>query len=105
MLPACRVRYPAERFFAFIICVWQRCRTLPAGSGALPFRFFGPGVPQRNRAIPDLFLRSRIRIEREIPETLELVALFGTRACKRGFAFCGNHLERIWINERFEIAA
>src|SRR5712671_1314105 len=68
-------------------------------------RLFRPRVPQRDRAIPHLFFTCGIRIEREVAEALELIALFGARVRQRGFAFRVRHLQRIGINERFEITA
>src|SRR5690348_7719171 len=63
-----------------------------------------PGVAKRRRTVPDLFLRSRIWVEREIAEPLKLIAFFRTRIRKCGFAFCVRYFERTRIYERFEIA-
>src|SRR6266403_2157092 len=68
-------------------------------------RLFRPRVPQRDRAIPYLFFTCGIRIEREVAEALELIALVGARVRKRWFAFRVRHFQRIGINERFEITA
>ena len=71
---------------------------------ALLFRFFRPRVSQRDSTVPNLFLRRRIRIEREIAKALKLIAFFGTRIRKCAFAFCVRYFERIRIDECFEIA-
>jgi hypothetical protein len=41
------------------------------------FQFLGPRILQRDRAIEDEFARARVGIEREVGETLELVAHLG----------------------------
>ena len=51
------------------------------------------------------FSRGGIRIERKIAEPLKLIAFFRMRVRKRWLAFRGHDFQRIWINERFEIAA
>jgi len=71
-------------------------------SGKMP-GFLRPRVSQRDRAVPDLFFRCGIGIQREIAEPLELITLFGTRVRQRGFAFRVHHFQRIRINELFEI--
>ena len=55
--------------------------------------------------VPDLSFARRIRVQREIAEALELIALFRTRISKRGFAFCIRYFQRFRIYEGFEIAA
>src|SRR6266496_6313174 len=62
-------------------------------------RLFRPRFPQRDRAIPDLLFRGGTRIEREIAKTLELIAFFGTRIRKHGFAFRVHHFQRICVDE------
>src|SRR6478672_9211623 len=59
------------------------------------FRRFCPGVPQRNRAVPGLFLARAVGIEREVAEALELIAFFGARAGKRRLAFRIHNFQRI----------
>src|SRR5258708_2194239 len=63
-----------------------------------------PSVSQRNRAVPHLLLRRRIRVEREIAEALKLIAFVRTRTRKYGFASCVRYFQRIRIYEGFEIA-
>src|SRR6266536_2360464 len=66
-------------------------------------RLFRPRVPQRDRAIPHLFFTCGIRIEREVAEALELIALIGTRVRQRRLTFRVHHFQRMGINECFEI--
>jgi len=75
-----------------------------AACAPLLLRFFRPSVPQRDRTVPDSFLRRRIWVEREIAEALKLIAFFWTRIRNCGFAFCVRYFQRIRIYERFEIA-
>src|SRR5918996_927841 len=51
------------------------------------FRRFCPRISQRGRTVPDLFLRRRIWVEREIAKTLKLIAFFWTCIRQCGFAF------------------
>src|ERR1700724_2102388 len=66
--------------------------------------FFRPRIFQRDRAVPHLFLRHGIGVEREISKPLKLIPFFRTRVRELGLAFRRHHFERMRIYERFEIA-
>src|SRR6266567_728 len=70
----------------------------------LLLRFFRPCVLECDRPVPHLFIVRRIRIEREITESLELITLFRPRIGKGWLAFRGHHFARIGIDKGFEIA-
>src|SRR4029077_19624294 len=67
-------------------------------------RFLRPGILQRHRPVPHLFRRGGIRIEREVTKPLKLITFLRRRLGQRRFAFRGNYLKRIGIDERFKIA-
>ena len=65
-----------------------------------------PSVSQRDRPVPHLLLSRGIRIEREIAETLELIALVqAARPLSAGSHFAATIFERVRIEIRLEIAA
>src|SRR6476660_8245010 len=88
-----------------LTCVIHRPARDPSSSARLRMThelflcLFCPGVPQRNRAVPGLFLARAVGIEREVAEPLELIAFFGARAGKRRLAFRIHNFQRIWTNE------
>ena len=55
---------------------WHRAAQCKMRSGTLllPLLDFGPGIPQRDRAIENESLRSGIRIDAEVPQPFELNA-------------------------------
>src|SRR5215212_9300390 len=70
----------------------------------LLFDLLRPGILQRDRAVEDEVAGSRIGIEREVGESLELVTLGRQSIAERRLAFRLHDLERIRIQVGFEIA-
>src|SRR5947209_17286261 len=63
-----------------------------------------PGILQRDRAIENELAGPRIRIDREVGETLELVTLVRQSLRERWLAFRVDDLEGVRIKPAFEIA-
>ena len=59
--------------------------------------FPGPRIPERDRAVPDLFITGGIGIEGKIAESLKLIAFRRMHARKGWLAFRSHDFQRIWI--------
>src|SRR5258707_466000 len=70
---------------------------------ALP-GFLCPSVLERDRAVENGRAGLRIGIEREVAETLELVALIGFRGGEARLELRGDRFERARIDVLFEVA-